>query len=117
MGEFLLTSGRDEEAATRLMEGFFMTGDRQFQILLLSLYRGIHDAKHCAVLQTPNGPVLNNACEEVHSDICKASVDLTQFLNSTSRQGIADEIKNRALGIFGCPTGMFGQIGTQSESH
>jgi hypothetical protein len=53
-------------------------------------------------MQTANGPLLNNSCEVVHNDICKASANLIKILLQDREQGLADDAKNKALVKFEC---------------
>jgi hypothetical protein len=85
-----------------LIEGLLITGDSTLLPLLQTAYTSGPDAKDCAFIQTPHGPMLNNSCELVHHDICKASVELIKIAIQDQERGLVDEVKNKALVKFGC---------------
>jgi tetratricopeptide (TPR) repeat protein len=102
MGEALFAENRKEDAAISLTEGSLATGDPNLLRLLQNAYNSGIDPKGCSFMQTGNGPLLNNSCEVVHKDICKASSELIRVLLQDQQLGFADDVKNKALVRFEC---------------
>ncbi len=102
MGEALFAENRKEDAAISLIEGSLATGDPNLLRLLQNAYNSGIDPKGCSFMQTGNGPLLNNSCEVVHKDICKASSELIRVLLQDQQLGFADDVKNKALVRFEC---------------
>ncbi len=98
----LASAGRKEDSAVALIAGLLIAGDKRFLAPLNVLYRSGLDSKGCAFAATANGPFLNNACEPVHAEICKAYSDLIQIYRWNLKQDQGDAAKSRAIRDFGC---------------
>ena len=87
-----------------LVEGVMISGDPWFLEKLRWLYGTGLDRKGCAIVQGARGEVINNSCEPVHNEICRALADLVTVYRRDRRPGFADQTKERAL-ESGCPAG------------
>jgi hypothetical protein len=79
LARILLSQGRNDEAATMLVEGLVVSGsvtEPEFLEPLRVLYRMGLDPQGCAIVQGRNGPGLNTSCATVRNEVCKASADL-----------------------------------------
>jgi protein O-mannosyl-transferase len=102
MGEALLAEGKKKDAAISLVEGFLITGDSKILPLIQEVYRSASAEEDCAFRNSVEGQSLNNSCEAVHNDICKASGDLIKLLQQDQNRIAADRIKDRAVDTFEC---------------
>lgn len=103
LSQVLLFSDHKEDAAVALTEGLFLTGDQRFMGQLQRLYGSGLDPNDCAFKQSPAGPLLNNGCQVVHENICKAASDAIQLYIQIRRPDLVDEMKKRAREEFICP--------------
>jgi hypothetical protein len=97
-----VSAGRPDDAAVALMSGFIVTGDRDLRSLLVQMYRGGLDTKHCAVSSTPRGDVLNPACELVASHLCAAGRDAMAIHRQNGHPDLADQIQATTLQGLTC---------------
>jgi tetratricopeptide (TPR) repeat protein len=99
----LMSSGRRDEAAVALVEASLISGNRAILGQLQKLYQiGGLDPQGCAIVQTPNGPILNVECAPVKKELCDASADLYKLYVQVRRPDLADQAKSAALRDFGC---------------
>lgn len=103
MGEALLAEGNKKDAVISLIEGFLITDDSKILPLIQEVYGGASGEEDCAFRNSVEGQSLNNSCETVHNNICKASGNLIELLHQNQNRIAADRIKDRALGTFACP--------------
>ncbi len=100
--EALIALGRKEESGIALMTGLLATGNKDFLAPLNYLYQSGLDPQGCAFQQTPSGPFLNNGCQPVHDQICKAYAELIQIDQSNAQRELVEEDRSRAVGQYGC---------------
>lgn len=106
LSKILVSQDRKEDAAVQLIEGIMVAGPQApgFMQGLRELYGEGVDPKGCAIVYEARGEALNNLCEPVHEEICKASVELVATYQKQLRGKLADQARQRALGL-GCPPG------------
>jgi hypothetical protein len=102
MGQALAYNGHKEESAVALVEAMLLSGQRSILGMLDALYRSGVDPQGCAMTQNANGAVLNNSCAVVHDETCRAWAEIIQLNLQNNRQGVADEMRSRAMEHFGC---------------
>lgn len=102
LAEALFALNRKEEAAVALMEGLLMSGDKKFLPLLQTVYESGLDPSGCSIRKTGEGALLDNACQPVHNEICKASAGLMNIFAQDKHQDLADAMKQKALVVFQC---------------
>ncbi len=107
MGEALLAEEKKKDAVISLIEGFLNTGDSKILPLIQEVYRSDSGEQNCAFGSAADDLSLNNSCETVHNDICKASGNLIKLLQQDQNRIAADRIKDRALGAFECSPSLF----------
>jgi tetratricopeptide (TPR) repeat protein len=100
--EAAASAGRKDDAAVALVTGLLITQDRSLMTPLNSLYRNGLDPKGCAFTITANGPVLNNSCEPVHTEICEAYADVIQLMRWDQKADVADQTRSIASRQYGC---------------
>ncbi len=106
LSNIFLLQGNREDAATILVEGSLISGNRAFLQPLRELYRAGLDPKGCAIVNTGGGESLDNSCEPVHAEICRASADMVEVYRSALRSDLAEQTEERALDEFGCSLGV-----------
>ena len=84
----LATGGYLEEAAVALFEGVFVTSQASLMPDLVNLYKNL-DKDGCAVMNSPNGPVVNPACPIVHKDMCAAGAEVLKTERAAERMDLA----------------------------
>jgi tetratricopeptide (TPR) repeat protein len=97
-----MSAGLRNESAVALVAGLLITEDRSLLPPLDSLYRNGLDPTGCAFINAANGPVLNNACGPVHSEICEAYADIIQIMGWDIQSEITYKTKSIAMGQYGC---------------
>lgn len=97
-----LSAGDREQAALALMVGGLMTGDREVQRALTTVYR-THYGDSCALSTTPSGVVVNPACEIVRDHMCASSVSAIALYLQADQQTQADALRQTARMQWGCP--------------
>jgi protein O-mannosyl-transferase len=102
MGQTLAYDGHKEESAIALVEAMLLSGQRSILGMLDALYRSGVDREGCAMTQNANGTVLNNSCAVVHDETCRAWSEIIQLNLQNNHQGVADEMRSRAIERFGC---------------
>jgi protein O-mannosyl-transferase len=102
LANILTDEGDKAGAATSLIEGLLITGNRGVLPTLKSLYAGGVDSKGCAFSNGPSGETLNSSCEPVHNEICKASADLALIYRHDLRPDYAARIVKNAVNTYGC---------------
>jgi protein O-mannosyl-transferase len=105
IGQTLAVQGRTGEAAVAFTEGMLASGDKSLVITLRELYKTGLDPEGCAILQTPQGIVLNSNCAPVHKNLCRASAEMSALYSKNRQDDVAEAIKSRAVAQFGCPAG------------
>lgn len=102
LSNILLSEGKKEDSATMLVEGSLVSGGRGFVEPLRKLYLTGLDPKGCAIEQGPHGESINNSCEPVHNEICRASAELMEVYRRNLRTDLAEQAEERAIEEFGC---------------
>ncbi len=103
MSEALESAGDRSGAAAQLMLGMLVTSDMGLRMRLIELYgRGL-DQNHCAVMQGPNGPAINPACELVRKQLCGVSSDAVRISVNAGKANTAHALKNSFVKEYGCP--------------
>ena len=100
LASILVLDGRAADAADVLVEALMISDDQRFLEMLRTLYTAGFDPKGCAITQGASGGNINNSCEPVHGEICRASADLMGVFRR-GRPDLADRAKEQALG-YGC---------------
>jgi hypothetical protein len=91
---FALTrANRNEEAATALFEGMFLTSDQTLTRELGDLFKRGLDPQGCALQEGGIDPVLNFACDAVHRHVCAAAPGVIEAEIQAGRPDLAEKQK------------------------
>ena len=104
LANVLLASHRGDDATIALMKGMLITSNLGLREELLNLYRNGADPKGCAIVQGPNGPAINPACETVRRHLCAASVDTIKVRLQTGTRDLAEARIKTFVRDYGCPS-------------
>ena len=105
MAGIAAATGRLDDAAVRLIEGEFVTSDRNLRAALLELYQKGMAPGSCALTLGPRGPAINPACGIVHAHVCAASAWAVKTLAAAGQLDVAQTRKRMFIDQFRCPRG------------
>jgi hypothetical protein len=104
----LVDLDRADEAATTLLMGSIVSGDRSLGQEAMTLYANGLDTEGCAVSGTGPAAVLNPRCPIVARHSCLASAAAYQILKR-SQPDRAEQIRGVAVSTLGCSAAMMEQ--------
>ena len=105
----LAANHRIDEAAIALLAGALITSDFSLRSDLLNLYRDAFGAT-CALIEGPNGPAMNPACDLVHRQLCAASIEIVKAAVESEHWDVAKKQKQNFVQNYGCPSAPLDQV-------
>jgi tetratricopeptide (TPR) repeat protein len=110
MSDVLRASGRADDAAVALFEGVLVTSDPVLRARLALLYRSGLDREGCALIAGPNGPAINQECDIVRQNLCRAAPGALRTLAGAGRQDLVRQLKVSLVQDSGCSATALNQV-------